>query len=139
MQSSVSLFMHAIPAGPETLQGSGETASGRRFGPGYSTSCKWTSPNSCSYSLVQQIEALREYATPEGNAGASGEALDSLTSEQRHNLYGSFRLEVLAHPNDATELVLGDMRSYDEVCTKESLSRSQTCTTSPTACRSRAA
>jgi hypothetical protein len=42
-------------------------------------------------------------------------------------------------PDGTTELVLGDLLSYEEVCTKESLSRSPACTTSPTACRSRAA
>jgi hypothetical protein len=45
----------------------------------------------------------------------------------------------LAHPDGTTELVLGDLLSYEEVCTRESLSRSPACTTSPTACRSRAA
>jgi hypothetical protein len=65
-------------------------------------------------------------------------ALDALTPEQRHNLFRSFRLEVLAHADGTTEIVLGDLLSYDEVCTKESLSRSPACTTPRTACRSRA-
>jgi site-specific DNA recombinase len=68
-------------------------------------------------------------------AGASSEALDSLTPEQRHHLYKSFRMEVLAHADGTTEIVLGDLLSYEEVCTEESLSRSPACTTSPTACR----
>jgi site-specific DNA recombinase len=78
-------------------------------------------------------------AVLESYAGASDEALDSLTPEQRHNLYRSLPIEVLAHADGTTEIVLGDLLSYDEVCTKESLSRSRAYTTSPTACRSRAA
>jgi len=72
-------------------------------------------------------------------AGASSEALDSLTPEQRHNLYKSLRIEVFVHADGATEIVLGDLLGYDEVCTIESLSRSPACTTSPTACRWRVA
>ncbi len=98
-----------------------------------------------------ELEALRSYeeeiarterdrdAVLESYAGASFEALDSLPPEQRHNLYRSFRLEVLAHPDGTTELVLGGMLGQEEVCTEESLSRSPACTTSRTACRSRAA
>jgi hypothetical protein len=71
----------------------------------------------------------------ESYAGASSEALDSPIPEQRHNLYRSFRLEVLAHPDGTTELVLGDMLGQEEVCTEESLSRSPACITSRTACR----
>ena len=99
----------------------------------------------------RELEALRSYeeeiarmerdrdAVLESYAGASSEALDSLTPEQRHNLYRSFRLEVFAHPDGTTELVLGDLLSQEEVCTKESLPRSPACTTSRTACRWRAA
>jgi DNA repair ATPase RecN len=75
----------------------------------------------------------------EAYAGASDEALDSLTPEQRHNLYRSFRIEVFAHADGTTEIVLGYLLSCEEVCTKESISRSPACTTSPTACRWRAA
>jgi len=57
-------------------------------------------------------------------AGASSEALDSLTPEQRHNLYKSLRIEVFVHADGGTEIMLGDLLSYDEVCTTESLSRS---------------
>ncbi len=87
---------------------------------------------------IARLERDRD-AVLESYAGASSEALDSLTPEQRHNLYRSFRLEVLAHADGTTELVLGDLLSYDEVCTKESLSRSPACTTSPTVCCCRAA
>ena len=99
----------------------------------------------------RELEALRHHeqelarleddrdAVLEHYAGASSEALDSLTSEQRHNLYKSLRIEVFAHADGSTEIVLGDLLSYEEVCTTESLSRSQACTTSPTACRWRAA
>jgi rhodanese-related sulfurtransferase len=72
-------------------------------------------------------------------AGASSVALDSLTPELHHNLYKSIRIEVFAHADGTTEIVLGDLLSYEEVRTKESLSRSQVCTTLPTACRSCAA
>ena len=82
---------------------------------------------------ITQLERDKD-AVLEAYAGASEEALDSLTPEQRHNLYKSFHLEVLAHADGTTELVLGDLLSYDEVCTDESLSRSPACTTSPTAC-----
>jgi hypothetical protein len=87
---------------------------------------------------IARLERDRD-AVLETYAGASEEALDSLTPEQRHNLYRSFRIEVLAHADGTTELLLGHLLSYEEVCTKESLSRSPACTTSRTACRSRAA
>jgi DNA repair exonuclease SbcCD ATPase subunit len=87
---------------------------------------------------LAQLERDRD-AVLESYAGASDDALDSLTPEQRHNLYRSLRIEVRAHADGGTEIVLGDLLSYDEVCTEESLSRSPACTTSPTACRSRAA
>jgi site-specific DNA recombinase len=87
---------------------------------------------------LAQLERDRD-AVLESYAGASDDALDSLTPEQRHNLYRSLRIEVRAHADGSTEIVLGDLLSYDEVCTEESLSRSPACTTSPTACRSRAA
>ncbi len=87
---------------------------------------------------IARLERDRD-AVLESYAGASSKALDSLTPEQRHNLYRSFRLEAFAHPDGTTELVLGDLLSYDEVCTEESLSRSPACTTSPTVCRWRAA
>jgi site-specific DNA recombinase len=95
----------------------------------------------------RELEALRHYeeeltrleddrdAILEHYAGASSEALDSLTPEQRHNLYKSLRIEVFVHADGSTEIVLGDLLSYEEVCTTESLSRSQACITSPTACR----
>jgi Spy/CpxP family protein refolding chaperone len=87
---------------------------------------------------IAQLERDRD-ALLESYAGASEEALDSLTPEQRHNLYKSFRLEVLAHPDGTTEIVLGMLLSSEEVCTTETLSRSPACTTSRTACRWRAA
>jgi len=87
---------------------------------------------------IAQLEKDRD-AILEYYAGASGEALDSLSPEQRHNLYKSFRIEVFAHADGRTEIVLGDLLSYEEVCTKESLSRSPVCITSPTVCRWRAA
>ena len=99
----------------------------------------------------RELEALRHHeeelarlehdrdAILEHYAGASSEALDSLTPEQRHNLYKSLRIEVFVHADGGTEIVLGDLLSYDEVCTTESLSRSQACITSPTACRWHAA
>jgi site-specific DNA recombinase len=94
-----------------------------------------------------ELERLRHYeeeiahlerdkdAVLESYAGASVEALDSLTPEQRHNLYRSLRIEVLVHADGTTEIVLGDLLSYEEVCTYESLSRSRACTTSPPARR----
>jgi DNA repair ATPase RecN len=99
----------------------------------------------------RELEALRHHeqelarleddrdAVLEHYAGASSEALDSLTSEQRHNLYKSLRIEVFAHADGSTEIVLGDLLSCEVVCTTESLSRSPACITSPTACRWRAA
>jgi site-specific DNA recombinase len=95
----------------------------------------------------RELEALRHHeqelarleddrdAVLEHYAGASSEALDSLTSEQRHNLYKSLRIEVFAHADGSTEIVLGDLLSCEVVCTTESLSRSPACITSPTACR----
>lgn len=62
-------------------------------------------------------------AVLEHYAGASSEALDSLTPEQRHSLYKSLRIEVFAHADGSTEIVLGDLLSYEEVCTTESLSK----------------
>jgi hypothetical protein len=73
----------------------------------------------------EEIARLEEdrNAKLEYYAGASSEALDSLTPEQRHNLYKSFRLEVFVHADGSTEIVLGDLLSYEDVCTTESLSR----------------
>jgi site-specific DNA recombinase len=87
---------------------------------------------------IAQLERDRD-AVLEGYASASDEVLDNLTPEQRHNLYRSLRIEVLAHADGTTEIVLGDLLSYEEICTEESLSRSPACTTSRTACRLRAA
>jgi len=84
--------------------------------------------------LEEDRDAILEYY-----AGASSEALDTLTPEQRHNLYKSFRLQVFAHADGSTEIVLGDLLSYEDVCTTESLSRSPACITSPTVCRWHAA
>ena len=80
--------------------------------------------------LERDRDALLEHY-----AAAAPEALNALTAEQRHNLYKLLRLEVLAHSDGATELVLGDLLSSEKVCTEESLSRSPACTTSRTACR----
>ena len=60
---------------------------------------------------------------PEGYAGAPTETLDALRPEQRHHLYKMSRIEVLAHADGTTEIVLGDLLSYDEVCTDRTLSR----------------
>ena len=87
---------------------------------------------------IAQLERDKD-AVLESYAGASEEALDSLTPEQRRNLYRSLRKEVLVHADGTTEIVLGDLLSYEEVCPKESLSRSQACITSPTVCRWHAA
>jgi hypothetical protein len=54
--------------------------------------------------------------------GASEEALDLLTPEQRHNLYKSLRIGVLAHADGSTEIVLGNLLSYEEVCTEDTTS-----------------
>ncbi len=86
---------------------------------------------------IARLERDRD-AVLESYAGASEGALDSMTPEQRHDLYRSFRLEVLAHPDGTTELMLGVLLSYEEVCTEESLSRSPARTTIRTACRWRA-
>ncbi len=83
---------------------------------------------------IAQLERDRD-AVLEGYAGASTEALDSLTPEQRHHLYKMFRIEVLANADGTTEIVLGNLLSYEELCTKDTLLRSPACTTSRTACR----
>jgi len=83
---------------------------------------------------IAQLERDRD-AVLEGYAGASTEALDSLIPEQRHHLYKMFRIEVLAHADGTTEIVLGNLLSYEEVCTDNTLSRSPACTISRTACR----
>jgi hypothetical protein len=83
----------------------------------------------------RELEALRHHeeaiarlerdrdALLESYAATAPEALDSLPPEERHNLYKMFRLEVLAHPDGTTELVLGVLLSYEEVCTTETISR----------------
>jgi len=71
---------------------------------------------------IAQLERDRD-ALLEHYAAAAPEKLDSLTLEQRHNLYKLFRLEVLAHSDGTTELVLGDLLSSEEVCTTETISR----------------
>jgi hypothetical protein len=65
---------------------------------------------------IAQLERDRDAAL-ESYAGASEEALDRLTPERRHSLYKSFRIEVLAHPDGTTEIVLGNLLSAEEVCT----------------------
>jgi site-specific DNA recombinase len=57
---------------------------------------------------IARLERDRD-AVLESYAGASDEALDSLTPEQRHNLYRSLRLEVLVHAD-------GTRRSYSGTC-----------------------
>jgi hypothetical protein len=69
-------------------------------------------------SLERDRDALLEHY-----AAAAPDALDSLPPEERHNLYKLFRLEVFTHPDGTTEIVLGDLLSYEEVCTAETLSR----------------
>jgi site-specific DNA recombinase len=58
----------------------------------------------------------------ESYAGASEDALDALTPEQRHDLYKSLRIGVLAHADGSTEIILGNLLSLDEVCTTETTS-----------------
>jgi hypothetical protein len=60
---------------------------------------------------------LESYAT------ASQEALDSLTPEQRHHLYKRFGLEVILRVDGGTEIMLGNLLSYEEVCTEGPLSK----------------
>jgi hypothetical protein len=72
---------------------------------------------------IADLERDRD-ALLESYAGASEEALDSLTPKQRHNLYKSLRIEVLAHADGSTEIVLGNLLSYEEVCTTETTSAS---------------
>jgi hypothetical protein len=67
---------------------------------------------------IADLERDRD-ALLESYAGASEEALDSLMPKQRHNLYKSLRIEVLAHADGSTEIVLGNLLSYEEVCTTE--------------------
>jgi site-specific DNA recombinase len=67
---------------------------------------------------IADLERDRD-ALLETYAGASDEALDSLTPEQRHSLYKSLRIGVLAHADDTTEIILGNLLSYDEVCTTD--------------------
>jgi hypothetical protein len=71
-----------------------------------------------------QLERDRD-AVLESYNGASEEVLDSLTPERRHDLYKSFRIDVLAHPDGTTEIVLGNLLSAEEVCTLEPLSLSR--------------
>jgi site-specific DNA recombinase len=71
---------------------------------------------------IADLERDRD-ALLESYAGASEEALDSLTPEQRHNLYKSLRIGVLAHADGSTEIVLGNLLSCEEVCTTETTSR----------------
>jgi site-specific DNA recombinase len=70
---------------------------------------------------IADLERDRD-ALLESYAGASEEALDSLMPKQRHNLYKSLRIEVLAHADGSTEIVLGNLLSYEEVCTTETTS-----------------
>jgi site-specific DNA recombinase len=72
---------------------------------------------------IADLERDRD-ALLESYAGASEEALDSLMPKQRHNLYKSLRIEVLAHADGSTEIVLGNLLSYEEVCTTETTSAS---------------
>jgi len=71
---------------------------------------------------IADLERDRD-ALLETYAGASEEALDSLTPEQRHNLYKSLRIGVLAPADGSTEIILGNLLSYEEVCTTETTSR----------------
>jgi hypothetical protein len=59
---------------------------------------------------IADLERDRD-ALLETYAGASEEALDSLTPEQRHNLYKSLRIGVLAHADGSTEIILGNLLS----------------------------
>jgi hypothetical protein len=67
---------------------------------------------------IADLERDRD-ALLESYAGVSEDALDALTPEQRHNLYKSLRIGVLAHADGSTEIVLGNLLSYEEVCTAE--------------------
>jgi site-specific DNA recombinase len=71
---------------------------------------------------IADLEHDRD-ALLESYAGASEDALDALTPEQRHNLYKSLRIGVLAHADGGTEIILGNLLSYDEVCPAEVSSR----------------
>jgi hypothetical protein len=64
---------------------------------------------------IADLERDRD-ALLESYAGASEDALDALTPEQRHNLYKSLRIGVLAHADGSTEIVLGNLLSYEDVC-----------------------
>jgi hypothetical protein len=70
---------------------------------------------------IADLERDRD-ALLESYAGASEEALDSLTPE-RHNLYKSLRIGVLALADGSTEIILGKLLSYEEVCTTDVTSR----------------
>jgi site-specific DNA recombinase len=71
---------------------------------------------------IADLERDRD-ALLESYAGASEDALDALTPEQRHNLYKSLRIGVLAHADSTTEIILGNLLSYEEVCTTDVSSR----------------
>jgi hypothetical protein len=49
--------------------------------------------------------------------------LDAMIEMKRHNLYKSLRIGVLAHADGSTEIILGNLLSYEEVCTTETTSR----------------
>jgi hypothetical protein len=59
---------------------------------------------------IADLERDRD-ALLESYAGASEDALDSLTPEQRHNLYKSLRIGVLAHADGSTAIILGNLLS----------------------------
>jgi hypothetical protein len=69
---------------------------------------------------IADLERARD-ALLESYAATSEEALDSLTPEDRHRLYKSFGLEVFVHTDGTTELVLGNLLSYEQVCTEGTL------------------
>jgi site-specific DNA recombinase len=69
---------------------------------------------------IADLESDRD-ALFESYAATSEEALDCLTPEERHHLYKRFGLEAILHVDGTTELVLGNLLSYEEVCTEGTL------------------
>jgi site-specific DNA recombinase len=64
-----------------------------------------------------EIKALEEQrdALLESYVAGAEEALDARTPEERHTLYKNFGVEVTAHPDGATEIILGELLGSGEV------------------------
>jgi hypothetical protein len=69
---------------------------------------------------IADLESDRD-ALFESYAATSEEALDCLTPEERHHLYKRFGLEAILHGDGTTELVLGNLLSYEAACTEGTL------------------